>query len=135
MTKQELISQGLELSALGIVVVFIALILVVILIFLLQMGSIWKYNKARWLNRVASNLEETVEAIDNVVFPEVKDEIVEEENLRRVASIAVVLVRKRAADTGRDKNPTLGQLLEQRFGTPLEWRGAEHVSSRSQDLK
>ena len=135
MTKQELISQGLELSALGIVVVFIALTLVVILIFLLQMGSIWKYNKARWLNRVASNLEETVEAIDNVVFPEVKDEIVEEENLRRVAGIAVVLVRKRAADTGRDKNPTLGQLLEQRFGTPLEWRGAEHVSSRSQDLK
>ena len=78
MTKQDLISQGLELSALGIVVVFIALTLVVILIFLLQMGSIWRYNKARWLNRVASNLEETVEAIDNVVFPEVKDEIDED---------------------------------------------------------
>ena len=41
MTKQDLISQGLELSVLGTVVVFIALTLVVILIFLLQMRSIW----------------------------------------------------------------------------------------------
>ena len=80
MTKQDLINQGLELSALGTVVVFIALTLVVVLIYLLQMRSIWRYNKARWLNRVADNLEETVEAIDNVVFPEVKDEVDEEEN-------------------------------------------------------
>ena len=135
MTKQDLINQGLELSALGTAVVFIALTLVVVLIYLLQMRSIWRYNKARWLNRVADNLEETVEAIDNVVFPEVKDEIDEEENFRRVAGIAVVLVRKQAADTDRDKNPTLGQLLEQRFGTPLGWREAEHASSHSQDLK
>ena len=135
MTKQDLINQGLELSALGTVVVFIALTLVVVLIYLLQMRSIWRYNKARWLNRVADNLEETVEAIDNVVFPEVKDEVDEEENFRRVAGIAVVLVRKQAADTDRDKNPTLGQLLEQRFGTRLGWREAEHASSHSQDLK
>lgn len=96
----DVLAEGLRISAIGISLVFVALGVIVLLVLVLQRVSTWT------LSREPRDAD--------TVGPDAG-----EENLARVAAIAVALLRARSPRVARD--PSLGRLLEDRSRATGSW--------------
>ncbi len=120
MTVTEALAEGLQISAAGIVLVFVALGLIVLLILGLQAVSALTLGPEHRRRSGAGGALEVEGAS-------------EADELARVASIAAALVHLQSADPGHGGDPSLGRLLEQRLDTLLGWWEAGHVRTRQRD--